>query len=347
MKHCRLVARVYALILITCLILPTVTSCGKMSSLHSYSATYLDDTFDTVLAITIGAENADDANEHCRAIKALVSDLHRQFDAYHVRYGGSANIAAINASAVGTPVRISDDVMAILKLGKEAYARTDGAVHIGMGILTGMWKDAIADKTLPNSEEVACVLAKTPSLDAMVLDEQNGSVTLTEEGLRLDVGSIAKGYVLERVRAYAEEHGITSLLCNLGGEILAVGTAPDGKAWKIAIADPNGGTLQTIALRDAVVATGGDYERCFTVDGRRYHHIVDPSTGYPSVNYRAATVVLPLEAAGLSDAYSTALMIMSKGDGQAMASHVSGLAYLRVYPDGTMETNAEWQENMP
>ncbi len=333
--------RTLALILILCLCLPLLTSCR----LTAYSATYLDETFDTVLSLTVGARTADDANTHCRAIKALVSDLHRQFDAYKT-YADMNNLAAVNAAEAGTPVEISNDLMALLKLGKEAYRQTDGAVHIGLGTVTGIWKEAIAAKILPDTERISSVLAALPSLDAMVLDEPNGTVTLLSPDMKLDVGAIAKGYVLDRVRAYAADAGIESLLCNLGGEILALGSAPNGKDWEISIADPDGGILQTIRVIDAVVATGGDYERGFTVGGKRYHHIIDPATGYPAEAYRAATVVLPMEDAALSDVYSTALVVMTAEDGQALCREIPHVAYLRIPCDGAIETNVEWQENM-
>ena len=270
-----------------------------------------------------------------------MSELHKQFHAYQT-YDGIHNLAAVNAAEAGTPVTVSDDLMALLKLGQEAYRTTDGAVHIGIGVLTGLWKNAISTATLPSDEDVARAMSVSPTLDAMVLDEQAGTVTLTVPGMKLDAGAIAKGYVLDRVRAYAAEVGIQSLLCNLGGEILAIGSAPDGEDWEVAIADPDGGTLERVRIRDAVMATGGDYERGFTVDGKRYHHVIDPATGYPCKSYRAATVILPLDSAALSDAYSTALMILSTEDGEALAEKTAGFAYLRVPHGAPPETNAAW-----
>lgn len=332
--------RISVLMLALCLLLAMATGC-RATSLHAYSATYLDETFDTVLSVTVGAENAQEADIHCRAIKSLVSDLHRQFHAYQA-YEGINNLATVNTAKTGTPVAVSADLVALLRLGQEAYRETGGAVNIGIGALTAVWKDAIATETLPSGEDISVALVASPALDAMVLDEQAGTVTLTVSGMKLDVGAIAKGYVLERVRAYATDHSIKSLLCNLGGEILAIGTAPDGKDWEVAIADPDGGTLQRVRVRDAVVATGGDYERGFTAEGKRYHHVIDPATGYPAEAYRAATVVLPLEKVALSDTYSTALMILSPEEGQALSRRVPDLAYLRVPQDAPLETNAEW-----
>lgn len=332
--------RVCALIVSLCL-LPSAAAGCKSADLHAYSATYFDETFDTVLSVTVGAKNAEEADTYCRAIKSLVSDLHKQFHAYET-YDGIHNLATVNAAESGTPVTVSEDLMALLKLGQEVYRVTEGAVHIGMGALTSLWKNAISTASLPSDEDIARAISASPALDAMVLDDRAGTVTLMVPGMKLDAGAIAKGYVLERVRAYAAEVGIQSLLCNLGGEILAIGSAPDGEDWEVAIADPDGGTLERVRVKDAVVATGGDYERGFTVGGKRYHHVIDPATGYPADSYRAATVILPLESAAPSDAYSTALMILSAEEGEAFAEKISGLAYLRVPHGAPPETNAAW-----
>ncbi len=335
-----LIIRLSSLMLLLGLVLPSFPACGM--GIHAYSATYFDETFDTVLSITVGAENAAEANTHCRAIKDMVSHLHRQFDAYTI-YPGLSNIATINAAETGTPVTVSADVMSLLKLGQEMYARTDGSVHIGLGAVTTLWKNAIVAAKIPESDEIAAALATAQTLDHLVMDEPNNRVTLTAPGMKLDVGSIAKGYVLHQVRVYAETQGISSLLCNLGGEILAVGSAPNGEAWEIAIAAPDGGTLETVRVSNVSIATGGDYERGFDMDGKRYHHIIDPQTGRPAETHRAATVILPIEQTVYADAYSTALIILPPDRGSALITPIANAAYLSILPDGTVNRSDGWK----
>ncbi len=343
MRKKHLILRAAILILIPCLILSILPACqGDLRErLQAYSATYLDETFNTVLTITVGAKNTTEANRHCRAIKEIVSHLHRQFDAYTL-YPGVANIAAINAAEAGTPVAVSEDVFALLSLGREVYDATDGAVHIGMGALTSLWKTAITEKTPPDAARIAEALSLSPSPDSIRLDETNRTVTRTVSGMKLDVGAIAKGYVLDKIRAYAESAGVLSLLCNLGGEILAVGSAPGGDAWEIAIANPDGGTMETIRVRNAAVASGGDYERGFSQNGTRYHHIIDPATGYPTADIRAATVILPLEKTRLSDTYSTALIVLPPSQGEALMRGLPDATYLSVMADGQVKRGEGW-----
>ncbi len=339
-RFSRVLSRAAAIVASVCLCAPLFVAC-RADARRTYSATYIDETFDTVLTVTVGAANASDAETHCRAVKDIVSDLHRRFDAYNT-YPGLANLATVNAAEPGTAVEVSPDIIALLTLGNEVYAATDGAVDICLGAVTRLWKDAIATSTIPDPQAVAEALAVSRIPGGFVMDATQSTVTLTRAGVQLDVGAIAKGYVLDKVRLYAEEAGIESLLCNLGGEILAIGSAPDGNPWEIAVANPDGGLLETLSVRDAVVATGGDYERGFVVDGRRYHHIIDPATGYPSEEYRAATVVLPTSAAARSDAYSTALMLLSADAGDSLMADTPGAAYLRVEADGTVNTGGDW-----
>ncbi len=333
-------------VLLALSILSAIFPACSTQRLHAYSATYIDETFDTVLTMTIGAQNAAEANTHLRKIKALVSDLHRHFQAYST-YSDRNNIATINAAESGTSIKVCDDVLSLLMLGREVYEKTGGTVHIGLGSVTELWKDAIAAEAVPAPEQIAEAMMAVSPLDNLLLDTKAGTVTRTDSHMKLDVGAIAKGYVLDKVCAYAAEAQIESLLVNLGGEILAVGSAPNGKPWEVAIADPDGGLIQTIHVRNAVVATGGDYERGFEANGKRYHHIIDPATGYPAVTHRAATVLVPLEAAALSDAYSTALLILPDNHARELASTVPGMQYLLVHPDGTLVLSDGWEDNTP
>ncbi len=346
MKKHKLFVGVCLLLLTMGLCMSSLTAC-RMHSQNAYSATYMDETFDTVLTITVGASDIREANTHCRAIKAIVSDLHRVFDAYNL-YPGVTNIAAINRTPVGTPVKIPADIQSLLALGQQMYDCTEGKVHIGMGTLTGIWKTAIAEKKLPDPGSVSDALRQTPPLTAgMRLDEQAGTVTRLSDGLVLDVGAIAKGYALDRIRAYAEEQGLRSLLCNLGGEIVAIGSAPDGNPWKISIADPDGGTRQTLEIENAAIATGGDYERFFVADGKRYHHMIDPATGYPTETYRSVSVIMPLGDAARADAYSTALMMLPAEYAERLVAERAGGAYLLIHPDGSETQSRGWGDYLP
>ena len=212
-------------------------------------------------------------------------------------------------------------------IGKDMHTLSDGAVNICMGNLLSEWRSAKDNGRVPHQALVDVYLREQSSISSLSIDGRNGTVQVTRGNTALDVGAIAKGYVLEKMRAYAEKEGITSLLVNFGGQVLAIGRHPDGNPWTVAIRDPRDGSeLTTIEVEDAVVATSADDQRNFTVDGVTYHHIIDPATGYPARSYRSVTVILPLGHTSYSDGFSTALFIMNREKGQELISRYNGSA---------------------
>ncbi len=296
----------------------------------AFTATYLD-TFDTVLTVTVGAATTEEATAHTRAIHDLVCDLHRQFDIYHA-YDGQNNLYTVNAAAGGEPVTVSNDVMAILELGVEMYAATDGMVNICLGAVTSLWHDGRASGTLPDPDVLKNALANHCDIGALELDAVASTARLTDPNASLDVGAIAKGYAMSRVQALAAERGIDSLLVNLGGHVMAIGYHPNGDPWEVSVVSPMpDGEPTILAVTNASVVTSGDYERTYTVDGIAYHHVIDPTTGYPSIAHHAATLVLPLSHTAEADAYSTAAMI---GAGTSGCRAVASIPGARIILDG-------------
>ncbi len=324
-----------ACLLIAALAVLSVPACARRSA---FTATYLD-VFDTVLTITVGAISHEEATTHANAIHGILSDLHRQFDIYNT-YDGMTNLYDLN-HAEGKAVSVTREMMDILLLGKAIYGKTDGAVNLCLGAVTSLWHDAReAGDRLPESAALEEARKHTDPAD-LILDETAMTACLADPATTVDVGAIAKGYVLAKVYDYAVEAGLDSLLVNLGGQTLAVGEKPNGGAWEITVPNP-AGDPQRLTVTDAVVATSGDYERTFTVNGKAYHHLIDPTTGYPSVAHRAATVVLPLSHIAESDALSTALFLLPDATGAALTEAIPDAAALWISADGTVTTTEGW-----
>ncbi len=285
-----------------------------------FTATYLD-TFDTVLTITVSAPSHTEATHHTTAIHDLIRDLHRELDMYH-HYEGLTNLYDLNHAA-GQPVTLSRAAMDVLLLGRDFYRKTNGRLNICIGALTTLWHTARKEGRPPDPAAIAAALDHI-SPDALILDETAMTATLSDPAASVDVGAIAKGYALLAVKQYADAHSLDSLLVNLGGQVMAIGTRPDGQAWTVSIASPTGEDPETVPLSNAVMSTSGDYERTFTANGRTYHHIIDPATGYPADTYHAVTVTLPLEALAPSDAYSTALFLLNRSEGEVLIAEIPG-----------------------
>jgi thiamine biosynthesis lipoprotein len=140
------------------------------------------------------------------------------------------------------------------------------------------------------------------------------------------VGAIAKGYVADRVLAYAREKGVDSLLFDIGGHVLAIGHKPDGRPWTVQVRNPrDGGAYTTLEVTDASVVTSGNDQRYFEVDGVRYHHLIDPETLYPATFHSATTVVVPLAYTAQADGLSTATFLMSRDAGETLLKAYDGV----------------------
>ncbi len=316
--------------------------CFTMSACRGesvFTVTYLD-VFDTVLTISIPAPNHATAEMHATAIHECLSDIHRDLDIYH-HYDGRANLFDLNAAAGGEPLAVSPTIMDVLLLGKAYGERTGGRLNICMGALLRQWHDARqAGDRLPDSDAIAEALSEAISPEALVLDPLRGTAQITDPRVSVDVGAVAKGYAMSRVQAYAEEAGLASLLVNLGGHVLALGTRPDGQAWTVRVRDPlqatDASVYREVKATAMSVVTSGDYERTFTVDGRAYHHIMDPSTGYPADRYHAVTVTVPTTHTAEADALSTALFLMDIEAGFRLLDTIPGVTAVWTSVDGTV-----------
>ncbi len=323
--------RLTAMILALCLLAGTtamLSGCGKPTA---YTATYFD-TFDTVLNLTVAAKSPEEAQSISRDIHELVLAMHRTLDIYHT-YDGMTNLKTLNDRAGdGTPVALPHDAMEVLSLGQEIYEMTNGKVNIAMGAVLRLWHDARTNQTAPPSEQALADAGAHSAMEALVLDKAAGTAMLTDPKASVDVGAIAKGYVAARVQAYAEEQGITGLLFDLGGHILAIGNHPDGNPWRVGIRNPDGGDLYTaLEVSDASVVTSGNDQRFYEYEGKVYHHLIDPSTRMPASYHASVTVVIPLTHTAIADGLSTALFLMPEADGDRLLSnHVPNAPCYRI-----------------
>ena len=191
----------------------------------------------------------------------------------------------INYQAGIAPVKVHPDLFELIALGLEHSLAPSSHLNISIGPLIQTWRIGFSDARLPELNEIEAVL---PLVDPhfIKLDPSGSTVFLEKKGMKLDLGCLAKGYSADKVAQYLKEHGVTSALINLGGNILTIGNnqAKEGKDWQIGIQDPRnprGNHLLTIPVSNKSVVTSGIYERHLTIDGKDYHHIFDSETGFP------------------------------------------------------------------
>jgi thiamine biosynthesis lipoprotein len=224
-------------------------------------------------------------------------------------YDQGSDVARLNQSAGTGPVSISPETLNLLDLAMDWSERTGGLFDVTVGPLSALWKEAALGGAVPRPAEVesARSLLGGPKLR---LDAARQTAELMSPGAAVDLGGIGKGYAARRARQVYESRGVRSALASLGGHILAVGGRPDGGPWSVGIRHPRleGACVGAVAIRDASVSTSGDDQQSVVHDGVRYHHIVDPQTGFPARSGLASVTVVaadPVEA----DVLSTAVFV--------------------------------------
>jgi thiamine biosynthesis lipoprotein len=205
-------------------------------------------------------------------------------------YSSTSRVAAINLMSGIAPVAVPPELMQVLAMARQVSRRSDGAFDVTIGSV-GRWHFDPRDPQMPAPGHIAAHL-RDVDWRHLVLDERAGTAYLTRRGMKLDLGGIAKLYILQAGLDVLREHGVTHALINGGGDVVAMS---DGAArpWRVGIRDPRQPErlLATLDLREGFVASSGDYERFFERGGRRYHHVIDPGTGYPAQGPRGVTLV--------------------------------------------------------
>lgn len=338
--------RLCCLFLATALLLtagctPSRSSTSAPDTGYTRYTTQFYDTFDTIIQIIGYTKTQQEFEDYAETIHQRFAHLSRLYDRFY-EYTGVNNICTINQNAGVAPVAVEPELIDMLQFAKDWCQRTGGRVDITMGPALQLWHQyrerysgtalpADAPDAVPPMEDLRAAAASA-GLDKLVIDPQAGTVFLEDRGMALDVGAVAKGYAVEQVCRTAP----AGLLVSVGGNVRAIGPKAGGEPWVVGVQEPDGKKqdyLHTLYLSDQSVVSSGDYQRYYTVDGKRYHHIIDPDTLRPGARWRAVTVVCP--DSGLADGLSTALFLLSQVAGSELARQCGAQA-LWVAPDGTL-----------
>lgn len=224
----------------------------------------------------------------------------------------STLLTELNASAGTTPHPVNDVLFDIVQKGYYYSELTDGSFDVSVGPLVKLWNIGLPETRVPSNDEIQNVLPLI-NYKQIELDEEAKTIYLQTPGMQLDLGGIAKGYTADSLATLLKSKGVEHALIDLGGNIYALGTKVDGSLWKVGIQDPfesRNNTVGYIPIANQSVVTSGIYERYLEADGKKYHHILDPSTGYPFDNEIAGVTIIS-ETSIDGDALSTA--VFSKG----------------------------------
>ena len=280
----------------------------------------------TVCQLRLCADSEADASVAAR--RAI--DEVRRLEAKYSRYRADSIVSRINAAAgSGERIAVDAETAGLLGFADTLFEASEGLFDITSGILRRVWDFKAA--RLPSAEAVAELL---PDVGWPLADWDGETLALQRPGMELDFGGFAKEYAADRAAATLREAGIHGGTVNLGGDVSLVGPHPNGVPWRIGIAHPRraGEVIASIELTHGALATSGDYERAFEVDGRRYCHIIDPRTGWPVTHWQCVSVVGP--ACLASGALTTMAMLM--GEGAHAFLREQGVGFLTIDAHGRL-----------
>jgi FAD:protein FMN transferase len=243
----------------------------------------------------------------------------------------ASEVSRINAAAGIKPIPVSDETFTVITASLQASAQSGGAFDITFETLHGLWKfDEDLDPHPPTADAVRERL-RYLGFGHIKTDPAAKTVMLDEAHVRIGLGGIAKGYAVDRAAAVLEAGGLTSYYVQAGGDLYAHGLKPDGSPWQAGVRDPrgpDGDYFAMLPLSDHAFSTAGDYERSYIVGGKRYHHIIDPHTGYPATASRSVTIWAP--NAFIADAVDDSVFILGPEKGLALVESLDGVGAVIV-----------------
>lgn len=323
-----------ALLLVAAIALSLHSGCSRgMESVHKESKIVMG----TVVEITAAHRSEETARA---AIREAMAELQRVDDLLSTYKEGSV-ARRINAGAAAAKIAVDEDTFRLLRDAVALSAASGGAFDVTIWPVSRLWDFDHGGKVpLPGEIENAL-----PSVgyQKLVLDDGGMSVGFSAPGVGVDLGAIAKGWAVDRAIEKIVARGVGNAIVDAGGDLRIIGRRPGKDFWRIGIQHPRepGTLLATLELKDTAVVTSGDYERYFTAEGVRYHHILDPATGRPARGCQSVTVLAPTAAE--ADACATAAFVLGPSKGLDFLRSRPGVRGLIVDAAGELHwTDAEF-----
>jgi thiamine biosynthesis lipoprotein len=258
-------------------------------------------------------------SENKEAAKIVFEEIER-IDGLLSKYRPESEVSRLNESG---ELKVSAETFYVIKKALEFWRESGGAFDITIGPLMDLWGFTTQEYNIPEPQRIAEVLKGIGS-DKIYLNETDNVINFLNSGMKIDLGGIAKGYAIDCAVKKLKEAKISTCLINAGGNVYGLGEK-FGQFWKIAIQDPRQpGTIQPFGLKNQCVATSGDYEQSFFSEGKRYSHIMNPRTGSPAdAGLSSVTVIAP--DCLTADSLSTAIFVLGKEKGEALAGKFAGV----------------------
>ncbi|KAB3530228.1 FAD:protein FMN transferase [Alkaliphilus serpentinus] len=243
-----------------------------------------------------------------------------------------SDVHQINQAAGEASVKVAPETIKVIEAGIKYHQITGGRFNILLGSLIELWGIGKPHQKVPTDVEID---EARKHIDIQQIEITNNKVHLKDSDMLMDLGGIAKGYAVDEAVKVLKDHGVKSGFVNMGGDVYAIGSKPDGSPWYIGVQNPIIGANNSIIrvpLVDRSIVTSGDYERYFVENGERYHHIIDPATGKPSRKQLVSVTILSDKGMD-GDALSTAVFVMGLEEGLAFIEAQEGIDAILITKD--------------
>ena len=355
--------KLLSLVLTAVMCISTLTGCSP--KYEKFSELLLSEKyFDTMIQVISYQQSQEDFDRMLDIIRTRFDKLDKLYDIYN-EYDGMNNIKTINRNAGVAPVQVDREIIDLLLFSKEWYEKSGGRMNVALGSVLKVWHDVreeydewqddvlygYTELTQPPVElpdiELLKEKAQHTDINAVVIDTENNTVFITDPQVQLDVGAVAKGFATELVcDELAEKYD--NFAISAGGNVKCHGAPKDGRnRWGIGIQNPAvdenynmiGGNIDTAYFNTSMsLVCSGGYQRFMVIGGKRYHHLIDPSTLYPEEVYQGVAILC--EDSGVADALSTTVFLMSPQEAMDFIESYDGAECHLVEIDGTVHISS-------
>lgn len=311
--------QVTALLTATVLLLTGCSGFGGKRNL-----TYTDALFDTVISVKI-LDIADEelltgCKEICQKYDTLFSKTNEESEIYKINH------------AKGKAVEVSKDTITIIEKGIYYSKMSNGAFDITIGSVSNLWDFKSGEHKIPSKKKIFAATSHVGYENILIRDN---TVQLADSKMQIDVGALAKGYIADRLKEYLTENGVKHAIIDLGGNVLLIGSKADGSDYNIGIQKPFdelGEPITSVKISDHSLVTTGIYQRYFEKDGKLYHHILDPNTGYPCENNLYGVTIIT-DSSLTADALSTTCFLLGFEKGMNLVNKLDNVDAIFITDD--------------
>ena len=284
--------------------------------------------------ITVIAKDSITANGYIDTAIDEISRIEKVISSWNP----TSQTSEINRNAGIQPIKVDEELYQLIERAIGISKLTDGAFDISYASMDRIWTFDGSMTEMPSEQDIKMSVSKV-GYQNIILDPNKQTVFLKIPGMKMGFGAIGKGYAADKAKALLIEKGVVSGIINASGDMNTWGKQPNGNPWKVAITNPldKQKAFAMLPISEGAVVTSGNYEKFVTLNNKKYSHIIDPRTGYPSSGILSVTVFAP--KAELADALATSVFVMGKEVGLNRINQLSKIECIIVDEDGNLFTS--------